>query len=276
MSMHQTSNPTHELIQTRNGVWAIRSLQAGEVMHPGVGPLVEAEALYVQQSHLIDRLQAKDNATITVFDIGLGAGANALAAWHASEHAPTMSAKLHLVSFERDLQALELAQAHGHLFAIKDHAATAVRTLLATGQYETSRTLWRLAQGDILESLDHEVAFADIVFWDPFSPHANPLLWTVAAFTAIRRKANPRCTLFTYSASTATRIALLLAGWFVGVGDATGSKAKTTAAACDLADLVRPLDGRWLLRLQRPDVPLPTDAPCHFLEIISNLPQFTS
>jgi hypothetical protein len=77
----------------------------------------------------------------------------------------------------------------------------------------------------------------------------------------MRRAVGPRCTLFTYSASTATRIALLLAGWAVGVGDAIGDKAQTTAAAVDAADLTRPLDRTWLARLHRPDVPLPPDAP---------------
>ena len=73
--------------------------------------------------------------------------------------------------------------------------------------------------------------------------------------------AGPRCTLYTYSASTATRVALLLAGWAVGVGDAIGDKAQTTAAAVAPSDSARPLDRRWLARLSRPDVPLPSDAP---------------
>ncbi len=70
-----------------------------------------------------------------------------------------------------------------------------------------------------------------------------------------------RHALYTYSASTATRLALLLAGWAVGVGDAIGDKAQTTAAAVAVRDLSRPLDRGWLARLSRPDAPLPADAP---------------
>ncbi len=106
-----------------------------------------------------------------------------------------------------------------------------------------------------------QTARADIIYWDPFSPRANPGLWTVAAFSEARRVAGPRCTLYTYSASTATRLALLLAGWAVGVGDAIGDKRQTTAAAIAVGDLARPLDRSWLARLSRPDVPLPPDAP---------------
>ena len=54
---------------------------------------------------------------------------------------------------------------------------------------------------------------------------------------AARRWPADRCTLFTYSASTATRVALLLAGWAVGVGAAIGDKRQTTAAAVRAEDL---------------------------------------
>src|SRR5205823_3732694 len=121
-----------------------------------------------------------------------------------------------------------------------------------------------LVHGELLENLAPArlgPLRADVVFWDPFSPRANPSLWTVAAFAALRRVAGPRCTLATYSASTATRVALLLGGWAVGVGDAIGDKAQTTAAAVHVGDLARPLDRRWLARLARPDAPLPADAP---------------
>jgi hypothetical protein len=42
----------HELVRTRAGHLAVRSRRAGEVIHPGVGPRVEAERLYVGQSQL--------------------------------------------------------------------------------------------------------------------------------------------------------------------------------------------------------------------------------
>ncbi len=74
----------------------------------------------------------------------------------------------------------------------------------------------------------------------------------MAAFSEARRVASPRCALYTYSASTATRLALLLAGWAVGVGDPIGDKAQTTAAAVAVDDLARPLDRGWLARLSRP------------------------
>lgn len=272
--------PRHEVIRTRAGDAAMRSLADGEVMHPGVGPLIESEQLYVRQSRLVERLRAAERPTLVVHDVGLGAGSNAVAAWSASERAGASAARLALVSFERDLGAFELALEHGASFGISGPSAEAARAVMSSGRHETARTSWRLERGDALASLatlarDAPDLAADVIFWDPFSPRANPTLWTVAAFAAARRCASPGCTLFTYSASTAVRVALLLAGWVVGVGAPIGEKAATTAAALSIEDLARPLDRQWLGRLQRPDAPLPSDAPGDVAQALAALPQFS-
>ncbi len=47
------------------------------------------------------------------------------------------------------------------------------------------------------------------------------------------------------------RVTLLLAGFFVGVGHATGEKDETTIAANTLDLIAEPLDRRWLSRARR-------------------------
>ncbi len=262
----------HEVVRTRKGMLAMRSLVAGEVMHPGVGPLVEAEELYVRQSRLRERL--RESRRLVLFDVGMGAGSNALAARRAAMAAAAGSAVLDLISFERDLGALSLALTSAEAFGLEGEPGEAARTLLATGKHETGRVHWQLRRGDLLEMLAVEALKADVVFWDPFSPKANPELWTVAAFAAIRRVAGPRCTLYTYSASTTVRLALIFAGWAVGVGNSIGEKAATTAAAVDVTLLERPLDRRWLGRLARPDLRLPEDAPADAVKCAMAAPQF--
>jgi queuine tRNA-ribosyltransferase len=259
----------HEVVRTKTGAKAMRSLEADEVMHPGVGPLVEADELYVRQSRLRERLA---EGPLVVFDVGMGAASNALAARRAAMNAA--SSVLDLISFERDLDALGVALGEPEAFGLQGEAGEAARTLLAMGHHETPHVRWQLRHGDLLQALEAETCRPDIVYWDPYSPKANPALWTVAAFTAIRRIAGPRCTLFTYSASTTVRLALLLAGWAVGVGDAIGEKAFTTAAAVSVGDLARPLDRAWLKRLHRPDLRLPSDAPNDAVELASASLQF--
>ncbi|MGB8929996.1 MAG: MnmC family methyltransferase, partial [Anaeromyxobacteraceae bacterium] len=154
--------------------------------------------------------------------------------------------------------------------------AEAARALLAEAHHATARTAWRLRIGEALKTIASEQALADVVFWDPYSPKTNPGLWTLEAFCTLRARCGPRATVYTYSTATAIRSAQLLAGFFVGAGDGSGPKEQTTAAAADPADLVRPLDRRWLERLERSSAPFPADAPDDALERIRAHPQFSS
>ena len=55
----------------------------------------------------------------------------------------------------------------------------------------------------------------------------------------------------TYSRSTMLRVTLLLAGFFVGVGHATGEKEETTIAANAPELLDEPLPKAWLQRVRK-------------------------
>jgi queuine tRNA-ribosyltransferase len=270
-----TSAERYEIVLTSLGVPAVRDTVVGEVMHPVIGPAVEAERLYVAQSRLRDRLAAP-GPRLVLFDVGLGAGSNALAALAAAEDGPPSGRALEIVSFEADPRALGLAASDegAARLGLPPRARDAARALAEHGRFEATRVLWRLVLGDLRETLPREGALADVVFWDPFSPKANPECWTAAAFSALRARSGAEATVFTYSTATATRSALLLAGFHVGVGDPSGPKEETTAAATHPGLLARPLDGRWLARLARSSAPFPPDAPPDALDRIRAHPQF--
>jgi queuine tRNA-ribosyltransferase len=67
------------------GVGRIRDTISGEVMHSVNDPVEEARSLYVEQSRLIERLTEPGATPLVVWDVGLGAAANAMAAIHAVE-----------------------------------------------------------------------------------------------------------------------------------------------------------------------------------------------
>lgn len=261
----------HEVVVTRGGARAMLDRVTGEVMHPVVGPQAEAAALYLGPSRLAQRLDVGGDPLV-LLDVGLGAGSNAIAAWRASEARREPGRRLEIVSFDRTAAALELALCAEHAadFGLDGAAGAAARTVLAGGTHETARTAWRLVLGELPATLATQpAASADVVFWDPFSPRANPALWTVAAFAALRRVCRRGATVHTYSAATSTRSALLLAGFAVGLGPPVGAKEQTTQAAVDRADLAHALDARWLDRLTRSSAPLPPDAPADALERIA-------
>ena len=193
---------SHEVVTTTGKARAMLDRETGEVMHPVVGPLVEAPQLYVGPSRLAERLGAPARAPLVLLDVGLGAGSNAIAARRVSEAREHPVRRLHIVSFD-----------------LEGETGDAARALIATGRHETQATTWTLVIGELPASLaSGSPGPADIVYWDPFSPSANPGLWTVEAFTALRRVCGPRATVHTYGAATATRAALLLAGFCVGRG----------------------------------------------------------
>jgi len=78
-------------------------------------------------------------------------------------------------------------------------------------------------------------------------------MWTQPLFAGLFQLLDPHrpCALPTYSRSTMLRVSLLLAGFFVGAGHATGEKEETTIAANTLALIEEPLGQDWLLRTRR-------------------------
>jgi tRNA U34 5-methylaminomethyl-2-thiouridine-forming methyltransferase MnmC len=243
-----------ELVTLRNGTRAVRHLGHGEVMHPSVGPWQEARALYVQQSRLAENLQ-REGAPLRVWDVGLGAGTNAVAALTcARELGERQRRDLEVVSFEIDLAPLRLALADAPGFSFLQPFAAAGNALLSGERWREGRSGWQLHLGDAAELWSRAWEAADLIFFDPFSPASNPALWTPAAFAKLRAHARDDgdgCTLYTYSAATPTRVSLLLGGFFVGTGIATGMKKETTVAATRLELLEQPLDARWLSRWER-------------------------
>lgn len=239
-----------ELCTLRSGARAVRHVGYGEVMHPAGGPWEEANRLYIEQSQLAARLRAA-RRPVCVFDIGLGAATNAVAALACARQA---GGALELHSFELDLAPLRLALRDPGGFPFLAEYREAAQALLACGRWEHEGVRWLLHHGDVRDCLATAPRDAELIFYDPFSPQHNPALWTAAAFAAVRaccRSDGDGALLFTYSAATPMRAALLLGGFYVGAGVATGTKRETTVGATHLKSLAAPLGARWLARWER-------------------------
>jgi queuine tRNA-ribosyltransferase len=256
-------------VVVRDGVGRMRDTISGEVMHSISDPAEEARSLYVEQSRLVQRLQgaAPGDAPLVVWDVGLGAATNAMAAIAAVEEswrgardftgrvAETGSAavegcrsaaigrvtmtgsvaagaprRLTLVSFEKDLDSLVLALKHPAWFRHLRHAAP--RRLLADDRWSSDAAPvdWRLLRGDF-SATKFAAPPPDIVFFDPFSFKSDSRLWTLRAFAELKDIcAAGAVELFTYSSSTRVRVAMLAAGFLVAKGLGTGPKVETTIA----------------------------------------------
>ena len=276
-------------IVLHDSVGRIRDTTSGEVMHSVNDPAEEARSLYVEQSRLVERLEipdatpdaTPDAAPLVVWDVGLGSGANAMAAIHAVEAlAPGRPRRaLELVSFENDLDALRLSLRHSRWFRHLRHAGP--QALLSHDQWRSPSGAieWRLLAGDFAVR-KFEAPAPDVIFFDPFSFKTDHGLWTLAAFRELAGICQHRRTeLFTYTYSTQVRAAMLAAGLYVAKGRATGPKAETTVGLSPLAAAEgrhELLGAEWLDRWRRSDAqaPLGATAADAWREAIERHPQF--
>lgn len=249
----------YHLVRLANGTWSVRAVGQGETFHPVIGPAAEAEALYVQQLRLRERVAASGTPFV-LWDVGLGAAANAVTALRATQDLPT---PIRLFSFDRTLEplrfALEHAEALGYLGEYARHAhqlaaRPKVPLRFRDGHREVS---WEVHVADFPTFLGRPEAGLlpkpHAILYDAFSPATNPEMWTLAVFTNLYGLLDPArpCALPTYSRSTMLRVTLLLAGFWVGAGHATGQKEETTIAANTPELIEMPLDERWLRRARR-------------------------
>ena len=213
----------------RDEIGFIRDITSGEVMHPTHDPVDEARSLYVEQSKLLDRLQEPVPQPLVVWDVGLGAAANAMSAILTLEAQTRLPARqLKLVSFENDLDSLRLALDHMAWFKYLRHAAP--RAIVSAGRWvsDTPAIEWCLLSGDFT-ARKQDAPAPDIIFFDPFSFKTDSSLWTLRAFRELMDLCGKNAVaLFTYTYSTSVRAAMLAAGFFVAKGRGTGPKLETT------------------------------------------------
>jgi len=273
----------------RDGIGHIREMTSGEVMHSVNDPALEARSLYVEQSRLVERLTDVEPLTepgaapLVVWDVGLGAASNAMAAiqavealWRPADQLPADGPRavrqLTLVSFENDLDSLKLALRHPAWFKHLRHAAP--RGLLADDRWSSAvaGVDWLLLRGDF-GATKFTAPLPDVIFFDPFSFKTDRALWTLDAFRELANLLSAKAVeLFTYSYSTSVRAALLAAGFYVARGRGTGPKTETTigltpraavdAEGRELAHGRELLGEEWLAKWRRSDAqaPMGTDA----------------
>jgi tRNA U34 5-methylaminomethyl-2-thiouridine-forming methyltransferase MnmC len=246
----------YRVVTLANGVRSIYSAEHDETFHPVVGPVAEAEALYVRQLRLPERM--REQRGFVVWDVGLGAAANVLTLLRATSE---IRGELQIVSFDHTLAPLEFGLKNAAELGYFGGFEQAVETVLREGkaQFENGaqHVCWEVEMGDFpgrIGSRDAEhLPRPHAILFDAFSPATNPAMWTQPLFARIYSLLDPQraCALPTYSRSTMLRVSLLLAGFFVGVGHATGEKEETTIAANSMSLVDEPLTAKWLERARR-------------------------
>ena len=212
----------------------------------------EARALHVAQQRLVERARASSGPFV-VWDVGLGAAANAIAVLEAfSGFAAPPAIELH--SFDRTSDALDFALRHSDALDYSPAEVAALRALRSNGCVRHGAIEWHLHLGDFPALLANAAPPPPhAILYDPYSPRVNREMWTLEHLQRLFAALDPRvpCLWTNTTRSTRVRVTLLLAGFCVGRGVAIGEKDETTVATNVPELLVAPLDLHWLDRVRR-------------------------
>ena len=218
---------SYQLVRLNNGICSVRSLANDETFHPVIGPVAEAEALYVNQIRLRDRLK-NHSGEFVIWDVGLGAAANALAVLRATRG---IACNIRLVSFDHTIEPLEFALRHaadlGYFSGYENHLKEFLHAHRVKFQDGRQSVNWEFHHGDFPTLLNSQMVGRDsrqaagdlpnparedarptkflpaphAILFDAYSPAKNPAMWTLPLFANLFQLLNPGrpCALPTYS-----------------------------------------------------------------------------
>ena len=254
------SPPRWRPLLTDDGSYTLIDERAQQACHSSAGAWTESVERYARAARLRERAHALQQeqalrqeqglgepVALRLLDIGTGLAWNLAAA--ALELAGC-GVRLVATSLESERGVLEAAlELPPSLPAAADQLRRACLRAglesLAAGQAVPlsdpeacgAPTHLRLLLGDAVDSIRGlpPGACFDAVFLDPFSPGADPPLWSAVFLAEVGRRMAPGAWLSTYTVAMSVRERLALAGLRVGLGPRVGRKAQGTLACmgCD-------------------------------------------
>jgi len=259
MNENTEPKPKHTVIadiQWENGQQPL-SLQFKDYYFSLKNGLEESQYVYIQHNQLEQRWQQRlDNPVFTIAETGFGTGLNFLAAWKLWQHCkPTTAtgeqARLHFISTEKfPLSPLDLKKALDLWPELKPLSTQLIEHYPPQPTVGTHRL--SLGNGDVILTLivgDATNSFCqlhpcatkgapapnnyqfgshpltiDAWFLDGFSPAKNPDMWNQKLFTSIAKLSNKMSTFATFTAASAVRKQLTLAGFVCTKDQGFGGK----------------------------------------------------
>jgi len=228
----------NQLVTTNDGSLSLLEPCLNEAYHSNAGALFEARSLYINGSGLGKWLENPKQKSLSVLDVGLGLGYNALAgieAWlKASARVDT-----YLFSIEKNSQLTEellSGQARWQKNWEPDWIDYVSGCSKINGGWKKVferadgvKLTWLIRNLDATTLTNREFRADNwpqfnVVWQDPFSPKKNPELWSEAWFRLLREASEAKATLVTYSVARLVRDNLENAGWRWQKKPATGSK----------------------------------------------------
>lgn len=228
--MNKFDDLMHSLVLSGDGSYTAYSKEYNEHYHSIKDGALQ-ESLY---KHVIPALQLqKDKEEIRILDICFGLGFNTLATlWYYQQN--DLRSKLYIYSPELDDKLVDSLTNFNYPKEFEPFL-NVIEDLALQGWYEDEDFSIELFLGDAREYIKRFEDTFDIVYQDPFSPSANPMLWTQEYFADIAKAMKEEGVLTTYSIALQTRLALHNNGFKIYTNSGENFRTSTIASCFEIS-----------------------------------------
>jgi len=249
-------NSEPQLQLTRDGSHTLYSSVFDQQYHDTNGAIDESRHVFIGQSTFLKRIQ--NNEDVHIFEMGFGSGLNLLLVAEALVLCGSTS-RITYTSIEGYPISPETAAKlnYGSLLDDSTNDISLERIFRDSksglNRFEISPNIQLNLFIGMYDTFKFSYQPIDIVFFDAFSPKANPELWTASVFADILNHASAECVLSTYCAAVSARAAMCYAGWFVARGPGFKTRREMTIASNDssyLSNLKRVDEQRYKTRYE--------------------------
>lgn len=196
------SDDLFDVVETDDGSRTLYSHRAKESYHSEAGALSESDQVFLTNSGVKSRLQQRQ--TTRVLELGFGTGLNFLL---SADWALSCGAPLEYVAFENQKLNAELIAELGYadLLVNKTLGANWLNWYRNSYHGESGKFVSNdgsvaltLFNSGFAENIVSEINQFDAIYFDAFSPKANPELWTQEIFGLLHRMLLPGGKLVSY------------------------------------------------------------------------------
>ena len=227
------------------GIHSLRSLTNSQTFHPVVGPAAEAETIHVGGTRVVERARAAARGKFVIWDVGLGAGGQRAGGHRGTADGGRDRERRAPLSFDRSVAGAGFSRWNTRTALELHRGAERLDRRAAPGRgsgYPVSGQGIQPARvlvdpvGDFPAVVDFRARCASGAARDFLrsvfagGQPGNVDAGVVHGSCARACVPDVPCLLTTYTRSTAVRVTLLLAGFYVGVGRSVGEKDETTVA----------------------------------------------
>ena len=208
--MESSKDNLIEIIKTEDGSMSLLRKDIEESYHSCFGALSETNTIYVDYGYnYFCSLDSKSQ--INILEIGFGTGLNAIATLKNSNNRKIFYQTIELYPIS---QSIAENLSYGEELSLKEefnliHKCDWEETVDITSEFQIKK-----CETDAC-SYDFPKDFFDVVYFDAFSPDAQPELWTEEVFRCVYGLMRRGGVLTTYCAKGDVRRAMLAAGFGV-------------------------------------------------------------